>query len=76
MDSGNVELAVEYSQEAISREPNDAGLYCNHAVNLMVLGNDSAAKTAIEKAMEMEPSDEINKNVDVPNTPKSCCTIT
>ena len=62
MDLGNVKLAAEYSQEAINREPNDAGLYCNHAVNLMVLGNDDEAKTYIERAMEMKPSDEINKN--------------
>ncbi|MFY0672342.1 MAG: hypothetical protein JXQ87_03000 [Bacteroidia bacterium] len=63
MDSGNVKLAAEYSQEAIKRESNDAGLYCNHAVNLMVLGYDDEAKTYIQKAMEMEPNDEINKNV-------------
>jgi len=61
MDSGNVDLAVKYSQEALNREPNDSGLYCNHAVNLMVLGNDNEAISYIKKAIEMEPNDEINK---------------
>ncbi|KIX19812.1 hypothetical protein SY27_17330 [Flavobacterium sp. 316] len=63
MDSGNVKLAVEYSQEAINRESNDAGLYCNHALNLMVLGNDDKAKIYIDRAIKMAPDDEINKNV-------------
>jgi hypothetical protein len=29
----------------------------------MVLGNDNEAKTYIQKAMQMAPNDEINKNV-------------
>jgi len=61
MDSGYVDLAVKYSQEALNRAPNDSGLYCNHAVNLMVLGNDNEAINYIKKAIEMEPNDEINK---------------
>ncbi|MEL7006325.1 MAG: endopeptidase IV, partial [Bacteroidota bacterium] len=63
MDLGNLKLGVKYSLEAISRQPNDAGLYCNHALNLMVLGNDTEAKSFIENAIKMEPNDEINKNV-------------
>jgi hypothetical protein len=61
MDSGNVELAVKYSQEAIIRNPEDSGLFCNHAVNLIVLGDDNKAIQYIEKAMELDPNDEINK---------------
>ncbi|WP_299261854.1 hypothetical protein [uncultured Aquimarina sp.] len=63
MDSGKVDLAVKYSQEALNRQPNDSGLYCNHAVNLMVLGNDNEAIKWIKKAIEMEPNDKINQNV-------------
>lgn len=62
MDSGNLNLAVEYSKEAINRDKNDAGLYCNHAVNLMVLGIDDEAIIFIKKAIEMEPDDKINHN--------------
>ena len=63
MDSGNIELAVKYSLEAINREPNDSGLYCNHALNLLVMEKDQDALKWIKKAMEMEPNDGINKNV-------------
>lgn len=62
MNFGNVELAVKYSLEAINREPNDSGLYCNHAINLMVAGNDIDALEYIKKAIALEPTDEINKN--------------
>lgn len=63
MDSGNIELAVKYSKEAIKRNSNDSGLYCNHAINLMVMGDDKEALQFINKAMELDPTDEINKNV-------------
>jgi tetratricopeptide (TPR) repeat protein len=63
MDIGKVEIAAKYSLEAINREPNDSGLYCNHAVNLMVFGKDSDALVYINKALEMNPNDGINKNV-------------
>lgn len=63
MDLGNIPLALQYSLEALHRNPKDAGLYCNHAVNLMVSGNDEEAKIYIEKAIEMEPNDAINQNV-------------
>ena len=62
MDSGKVELAVKYSLEAINREPNNSGLFCNHAINLMILGNDNDAIEFITKAIELEPDDEINRN--------------
>lgn len=63
MDSGDIKLAVKFSLEAINREPKDSGLYCNHAVNLMVMGNDEDALEYINKAIELEPNDEINKKV-------------
>ncbi len=62
MDSGNVELAIKYSLEAINRAPNNSELYCNHAINLMVLGNDLEAMKCIKKAIEMDPNDQININ--------------
>jgi len=63
MDLGNIPLALQYSLEALHRNPKDAGLYCNHAVNLMVSGNDEEAKKYIGKAIEMEPNATINQNV-------------
>ena len=60
MNAGKVKLAVEYSLEALHREPNDSGLYCNHAVNLMVLGKDDEAMAHIKKAIQMDPDNEIN----------------
>ena len=52
MDAGDVERALTYSLEAITRLPNSAGLMCNHAVNLMVADKDQAAIEWIEKALE------------------------
>ena len=62
MDFGQVELALKFSYEAIQRDPNDSGLLCNHAINLMVNGDDNDALHWINKALEINPNDIINKN--------------
>jgi len=63
MDAGYTILAVKYSLEAIKRQPNDAGLMCNHALNLIVNGNDKEAKSWILKAIEIDSNDPINQKV-------------
>ncbi|MDO1449169.1 hypothetical protein Q0590_36375 [Rhodocytophaga aerolata] len=62
IDAGHVELAVNYSLEAIKRLPTDSGLMCNHAINLMVAGKDKEALEWIEKALAIDPMDKINQN--------------
>lgn len=61
MDIGKVELAVSYSLEALNRNPEDYSLYCNHALNLMIIGKDKDSLTFIDKAISMGPNDPINK---------------
>ncbi len=62
MDAGEVELAIKYSLDAIHRQPDNAGLICNHAINLMISGHDNEALEWIERAIEIEPDDPINQN--------------
>jgi len=63
MMSGDVELSVKYSLDAIKRAPDDAGLYSNHALHLIVVGDNQKALYFINKSLEMNPDDEISKRV-------------
>lgn len=62
MDLGNISMAITYSLEAIKRNSNDSGLLCNHAINLMVNGDDDEAINWIKKALDKDPDDVINQN--------------
>lgn len=59
----NIDKAVEYSKEAVRRQPNDAPLLGNLAMNLLIAGQDEEAIQTIDKAMAIDPNDQINKNV-------------
>ncbi|MBF9142071.1 tetratricopeptide repeat protein [Hymenobacter properus] len=62
MNAGQPVLAVQYSAAALALSPNDAGLMCNHAINLLVTGNDSDAAMLIATAVNLAPEDRINKH--------------
>ncbi|GAA4030173.1 hypothetical protein GCM10022409_13030 [Hymenobacter glaciei] len=62
MDSGQPVVAAEYSAIALALAPHDAGLLCNHAVNLLVAGKDHAALEFIQQAVNLAPEDPINQH--------------
>jgi tetratricopeptide (TPR) repeat protein len=57
------EKAIFYSEESLKRKPNDFALLGNHAMNLLLMQRDAEAKTAIEKAIKIQPNDAVNRNV-------------
>ena len=63
MNCGEVDASVKYSAEALRRKPGDAGLMSNHALNLLVKGDDDEAKKWIIKAIEADPEDPVNQHV-------------
>ncbi|WP_161595844.1 tetratricopeptide repeat protein [Flavobacterium pectinovorum] len=63
MDLNLIDKAIEYSNEALQRSPNNFALMGNHAMNLLIAGEDEIAKEIIEKAVKLEPNDSINKNI-------------
>jgi Flp pilus assembly protein TadD len=62
MDAGQPDLAAQYSDAALSINPDDAGLMCNHAINLLVTGDDLGATELIAKALTIAPDDPINQH--------------
>lgn len=62
MDAGNVELAVQFSAQALEIEPNDSELICNHAINLMIFKEDEKAIEFIKKAISIDSKDDITQN--------------
>lgn len=63
MSLNQVEKAVVYSTEAIRRAPEHPAILCNHAMNLLIAAKDSEALEVIEKALSIEPGDEISQRV-------------
>jgi len=55
--------AIEYSKEALRRKPDDFALLGNHSMNLLIAGFDSDAKETIDKAITLNPSDNINQRI-------------
>lgn len=63
MHLGKIEKAIFYSEEAIKRAPDNFALVGNHAMNLLVAEKDNEAKEYIERAIQMNPNDQINRNI-------------
>lgn len=63
MTLGLIDVALDCSAEAMRRNPEDAGLACNHAVHLMVAERDAEAAEVIAKAHDMAPQDELIQRV-------------
>lgn len=56
--------ALFYSEESIKRQPNDITLLGNHAMNLLIAKKDVEALVTIRKAIQLQPTDAINKNIE------------
>jgi tetratricopeptide (TPR) repeat protein len=56
--------ALFYSEESLKRKPNDIALMGNYAMNLLIAEKDMEAKAIIEKALQLHPNDQINRNVE------------
>ena len=63
MNLNLIEKAIEYSNEGLKRKPNDIALLGNQAMNLLIAGLDNEAKATIEKALQINSNDQVNKNV-------------
>lgn len=61
MDAGQPVIAARFSAAALALEPDNAGLLCNHAINLLVIEDDTMAAHLIAKAMALAPEDQINQ---------------
>jgi tetratricopeptide (TPR) repeat protein len=60
----NVEKSIYYSSQSIKLKPNDITLIGNHAMNLLIAQRDKEAKEYIRKAIELEPGNQINKDIE------------
>lgn len=63
MHLNQIDKAIEYSKEALRRKPNDFVLLGNYAMNLLIAGLDNEAKETIDKAITINPSDQINQRI-------------
>lgn len=60
---GNADEGVSVAWAAVQLEPNNAGLWCNMGLALLLKAQLAKAKQAAEKALEIDPSDKITKNL-------------
>lgn len=63
MHLNQIEKAIRFSNEALRRKPDDFILLGNHSMNLLIAGLDSDAKDAIDKALLLNPNDDINQTI-------------
>jgi len=63
MHLNQFDKAIEYSNEALKRSPNNIALLGNHSMNLLIAGSDDEALAAINKAMSIDSTDEINQYI-------------
>ena len=63
MHLNQFDKAIEYSNEALKRSPNNIALLGNHSMNLLIAGRDDEALAAINKAMSIDSTDEINQYI-------------
>lgn len=60
---GYASKAIFYAEKAIEAYNSDSGLYSNYALALLIGKRGEEALGAIQKAIEMNPTDSINKSV-------------
>ena len=65
MHIGDIEKALFYSEESLKRKPGDFALMGNHAMNLLVAKKDNDAQNFIDKAINIQPSDSVNRNIQI-----------
>ncbi len=60
-----IDKAIEYSKEAVRRKPDDVAVLGNHSMNLLIAGLDNEAKETINKAILINPNDNINRQIKI-----------
>lgn len=55
--------ALYYSGEAMKRKESDPILMGNHAVNLLITGDNSGSLKLIDEALEIDPNDSFNQKI-------------
>jgi tetratricopeptide (TPR) repeat protein len=60
----NIEKSIYYSSLSLQLSPNDYSLLGNHAMNLLIAQRDIEAKEYIRKAIELEPRNQINQDIE------------
>jgi tetratricopeptide (TPR) repeat protein len=63
MHLNQINKAIKYSEESLRRKPNDFALLGNHSMNLLIAGQDNEAIESINKAIAINPDDEINQRI-------------
>jgi tetratricopeptide (TPR) repeat protein len=63
LNLGLSEKAVFYAKAAVDLDRNNDGLYANYALALLIDKKGDEALAAINKALEMNSQDQINKNI-------------
>ena len=63
MNLGLARHAVEYCEEALRLDPQDAGLLCNLALAMLHDGKSAEAFTLAQQAIDRNPSDAVCKSV-------------
>lgn len=59
----DINKAIDLSNEALRRSPNNFGLMGNQAMNLLIANKDNDAQKMIDDALQLNPKDQINKNI-------------
>ena len=59
----NIDKAIFYSDESLRLKPNDFSLLGNHAMNLLIAKRDKEAQEYIQKAIDLQPDNLLNKNI-------------
>lgn len=59
----DIDKALRYSGKAIELKDGDSELLGNHAVNLLIAGQDKEALKTIKRALQIAPDDRVNMNV-------------
>lgn len=59
-----IDKAIHYSEESLKRKPDDFVLLGNYAMNLLIAERDIEAQKTIEKAIKIQPKDQVNRNIE------------
>lgn len=60
----DIDKALFYSAESLKRKPEDYALIGNHAMNLLVAAKDKEAQHFIKMAIQINPEDAVNLNIE------------